>query len=505
MTSFYLHSFGCKVNQYEVQALREAWTLQGWQESFDPEKTDLILINTCAVTHRAIAELRNTVRRFHRQNNKADIILTGCAAEVQTEELWKLPGLILVLKMKDKALLQDLDHELLIKLKELAEEDKKNPEALAKALKELGREPLSLPAVDEESGLEKLPLAELHKSREKNPFPPLGISDYTRSRAVLKIQDGCSHFCTYCIVPYARGKSRSRFVEESLAELGRLLEGGFGEIIISGINLRQYRNIFAQGKAPKAYYESQTGNNFWDFMELLENNFSKEWAGKARFRISSLEPSQLNDRALEVLAKSSLIAPQLHLSLQSGSNEVLKNMGRAHYQPAEILSWLEKLNLYWPVISLGADFISGFPEETKADHEATLKLMRELPLSYAHIFPYSKRPGTKAANMKGQLNNQIKKERAAELRALVQKKQEAFAKSLLGRDDLMVAVEEKPNAEGRLHGINQWYLDCEFMEALPDFGESQKEKINPGLRAKLIPAKALELRGNSLLVERGNK
>lgn len=405
MITFYTATMGCKINQYETHAIAEAWAAgaggeaeQECVEVRSPHAADLILVNSCAVTANAVSDLRQAIRRLHRDNPKAGIIITGCAAQVMPEELGALPGVIRVVPQEDKADLLD------------------GPESL-------------------------------NTSTAKPAFAPFSISGFGRARAVVKVQDGCSHRCTYCIVPLTRGTSVSRPMDEVTDEVARLLDAGFREMILSGINLRHY----GRGLPGRP--------DFWDLLARLDAEFGGDWAGRARFRISSVEPGQLTDKAFETLAASKMVCPQLHLSLQSGDPEVLQRMGRGHYSPEMAVEFLERLGSVWPVIGLGADIIAGFPGETEVQFENTLALCRRLPLTYGHVFPYSERPGTRAATMGNVVDVPVRKERAARLRGVVNRKKRAFQERLLGLPSLDVLVQD---AKGR--GVNEYYAACRFTE-----------------------------------------
>lgn len=397
MKTFFTATLGCKINQYETRALVEAWERTGLARVDDPARAGTLLVNSCAVTSNAVSDLRQLVRRLHRDNPGAGIVITGCAAEVLADELAGLPGVVRVVPQSRKA-------ELL--------------------------EPGSL----------------------RPGWQPFAVSGYDRARAVLKVQDGCSHRCTYCIVPLTRGGSVSREPAEVLAEAGRLLDAGFREIVIGGINLRQFGRDLPE--AP----------DFWDLLALLERGLAPRWAGRARLRISSLEPGQLGNKALETLAASRLVCPHLHLSLQSGDPGVLKLMGRGHYRPEQALEFCERLGLAWPVFGLGADLLVGFPGEDEGAFANTLELCRRLPLSYAHVFPYSSRPGTVAAGRTGQNAPEIRKSRAARLRAAVSAKKRAFARGLAAGGPLAVVLED---AAGQ--GLSEHYAACivRGIEGLP--------------------------------------
>jgi MiaB-like tRNA modifying enzyme len=394
MRKFYTATLGCKINQYETRSVSEAWSASGALEVQDEAEADVILVNSCAVTANAVADLRRLVRRLHRDNPQAEIIVTGCAAQVAADEVAELPGVQRLVPHKDKAVLLE--------------------------------------------GLDSVG----HVSSEK-VFPAFSVSGYGRSRAVVKVQDGCSHRCTYCIVPLARGASVSRPTGAVLDEIRRLLDAGFREMVLSGVNLRQFGRDLP-GKP-----------DFWDLLGEIEARFGHEWKGRARLRISSLEPGQLGEKALAVLADSSLVAPQLHLSLQSGDPEVLRRMGRGHYRPEQALEFLERLRDVWPVFGLGADLLTGFPGETGAEFENGLEFCRKLPLSYAHVFPFSPRPDTPAAEMDGQLPGDVKKDRAKRLREVAAKGKADFLKKLLRLPELSVLVQD---GEGR--GVSEYYASC---------------------------------------------
>ncbi|MDL2207727.1 MiaB/RimO family radical SAM methylthiotransferase [Desulfovibrio sp. OttesenSCG-928-M16] len=429
---FHIVTLGCKVNQYESQALREAWLALGGMETPKPREAAVILVNSCAVTARAVADLRAVVRRLRRAAPLARIIVTGCAARLLEEKQDAVPDADLLVLHAHKANLAKISPE------------------------QLGRK--DRPASNRNPAL----------------FPPLNISGYNRSRAVLKIQDGCSHCCTYCFVPLARGPARSRPFAESLAEARRLLDAGFREIVVSGINLRQYRE--------------PEGGDFWDFLTRLDAALAPQWAGQARLRISSLEPGQLGQKALDCLASCRLAAPHLHISLQSGSASVLARMGREHYDPADLVPFLQALRGIWPRFGLGADILCGFPGESETEARESLGLIRQLPLGYAHVFPYSRRPGTRAAALPDQLPAELKKLRAAAVRALLEEKQQTFLHSLLDCASLHVVFDQ-----GKRTGVSEHYADCRLLAeaALPPADKA----------GFLLRVRPLAVSGNYLVVQ----
>lgn len=436
---FFLATLGCKVNQYESHALREAWLAHGCTEVAQPEVADVVLVNSCAVTAGAVADVRSAVRRLHRLAPQARIVITGCAAEVLGPEMAALEGVTRVVPQHDKA--------MLLQLPVLGVQAGQGEEVFAGAS--------AAPNVHEAGGVNVgMPGQELPVMQEIAAFPPFQVSGYDRSRAIVKVQDGCSHRCTYCIVPSTRGKARSRPVAEALAEIERLLAAGFREIGLNGVNLRQ----FGRDLTPAM--------DFWDFMERVEERFAPEWAGRMRLRISSLEPGQLTDKALMCLQHSVIIAPQLHLSLQSGSPAVLRRMGRGHYDPNQAATFMQALARVRPVWGLGADIIAGFPGETEAEFAETMALCQALPLSYAHVFAFSKRPGTPAATMQGQVAGNVKKARTAALRALVGTKATVFVAAQCRLPVVQVVPEGHKQERGVMahvvQGVNEYYTECRF-------------------------------------------
>lgn len=389
---FSLVTQGCKVNQYETQAIREAWLAEGLLETKTVEQADIVVINSCAVTERAILDLGKLTRPLAALAPKPWIVVVGCAVEADRDRVAALPGVDEVISQKDKPLLRRLDSN--------------TPQ----------------PA--------------------KSRFPALDITNYNRARAVLKVQDGCSHGCTYCIIPKTRGASVSRDPAEVVAEAKRLLDSGIRELALCGINLRHYgRDLHPR-------------RDFWDLVSAVDAALAPEWAGRARLRLGSLEPADLKTKALDTLGASRLMSPHLHISLQSGSPTVLRRMGRGHYGPRDILDFTTKLRAIWPVFGLGADLITGFPGETEALFSETLDVADHLPLSYAHVFPYSERPGTPAATFPDVVPSHVRRDRAKRLRAVVAEKRDAFLRALLGHDMTVIPEDNR-------HGMNEFYVECQ--------------------------------------------
>lgn len=502
---FYLVTFGCKVNQYETQSLREAWLAQGGVECNTPALADVVCVNSCAITSKGERDARNAVFRLRREAPTARLILTGCAARLFADykprpgAIWAAPDLLV--PQEEKSLLlngpwTDLDGDL-------------------------DGDSAALPAAEAISPAEPAPAVAPApvSAAAQAVFPPFQISAFKRARPVLKVQDGCAHRCTYCIVPSTRGKPRSRPVDEVVSEARRLLHAGHTEIMVSGINLGQY------GRG------ADTGD-FWSLLRTLDAALAPEFAGQARLRISSLEPGQLDQQGLDALMACRMLCPHLHISLQHGSQAVLKRMGRGHYTPAMLENAVKVLSAHWPVMGLGADIIAGFPGETEDDMRQLFELIDRLPMSYAHVFPYSRRPGTAAGRFDGQIAQSLKLERAARLRDAVARKQQAFLAEQLKLPRMLVAADNPQTfaeaapaevatqaaAKGTLagaattdangasapenaakpkkttiKGVNEYYAACAIR--LP----TQGKRLNAN--AGLLPARPVALTEKGLVVE----
>jgi len=395
-------TLGCKTNQFESAAMAEALALQGYQAVAFSELADIYIINTCTVTAKSDAESRRLIRRAARQNPGARVVVTGCYAQLAAAELSSLPNVSLVIGNSEK---RDITRLL------AAAEDGVR---------------VAVSAIGAETAAEPLPLE--------------SFAEHTR--AFLQIQNGCNAFCAYCIVPYARGRSRSVACAEVLAGVKRFAAAGFREVVLTGIHLGAY------------------GKDLAEQVDLAGLLAEIDAAGLAkRLRIGSVEPDEVSARLIEVMASARHICRHLHLPLQSGSDRVLAAMGRG-YSRADIRAVVSSLVSVMPDIAIGFDVIAGFPGETAVDHAATCELLREMPTAYLHVFPYSARPGTRAAAMPGHLDPALIKTRAAELRQIGEAKKRAFAARFVGREMPLLL-----QGEGR-SGITGNYLTVRFAEGV---------------------------------------
>jgi threonylcarbamoyladenosine tRNA methylthiotransferase MtaB len=417
---FRIHTLGCRVNQYESGKLREKLLALGLAEAAPGVPAGLVVVNSCAVTAGAVADTRQLARKAAAESPSARIILTGCAASAARDELAKNPP----------------PGEIL-------------PGRAERVADLLGGAPA--------------------KAKAESPQPG-------RSRAVLKVQDGCSAACAFCIVPRARGGPSSKHPDEAAAEALSLARAGYAEIVVSGVNLGQY--------------QTPEGLDFWDLVARLDAALAGEFGHGARLRLSSLDPGLLHDKALAVLSRAKLVAPHLHLSLQSGDARTLARMRRSNYTPEGVAAWLARYGQAKPVFGLGADLLAGFPGETDEEFAATLRFVERLPLTYAHVFPYSPRPGTLARAMGDKVAPETAKGRAALLRELASRRKKAFAKAVSALPELTMVVEEG----APVRGVCEYYLECELagQDPAPAPGPA------PGQRIRAVPA---GVRGATVLVK----
>ena len=407
MPTFNITTLGCKVNQYESEAIAQNLTKAGWTAATG-QSPDLILINTCTVTARAARQSLQAVRRAVRLYPGALVVATGCDAQIEPERLAAVKGVSLVVGHKDK---------------------QRVPELVA-----------SLPA----KGTFQAAVVTCPVNRPL-PFAPLGETvSGGRTRPYLKIQDGCNAFCTYCIVPYTRGPSRSMPVNEVLTHIRDLDRAGCHEVVLTGIHLGRYgRDLFPR--------ESLAG--------LLTRIDAVQAIG--RVRLSSIEPLEFNADLMAALAASPRVCHHFHIPLQSGDDRILRRMARP-YGSAEIRRLVAELVRIRPRAAIGMDVLVGFPGESQAAFEATCALITDLPLAYLHVFPFSPRAGTPAAAMADQVPAPVIRERCALLRRIGRKKREAFYRRFVGHCITGPVEARRDPASGLLKTVSDNYLPVLF-------------------------------------------
>lgn len=389
-----LLNLGCKVNQYEIDAILHS--LKGEYEVTEEfEKADIYIVNTCAVTSEAEKKSRQYVAKILNINKDAKIIICGCAAENNAEQFVSKPQVSLVVGTAQKGLLAEkIKNEI------------------------IGNNVVPIPLEYEDDM----------------------FSESVRTRAYLKIQDGCNNFCSYCLIPYVRGRSRSRALESIVSE-GKELSKVAKEIVITGINISDYK---INGQLALS-----------SVMQTLSDLPS-------RIRIGSLEVNVITDEFLSVLKNMKNFCPQFHLSLQSGSNKVLKDMNR-HYTREEYLEKVSLIRKYFDNPAITTDIIVGYPTETEQDFNDTLDLVEKVQFSQVHYFAYSRRTGTVAAKLP-QINGEIIKEREHQLSSLARKLKEKYLKSFIGKK-LSVLIEEK--VDNMFTGFSENYIRCYIKDSVP--------------------------------------
>jgi len=388
-----IRSIGCKLNTHEgeilKELLREEFRLVRWSEV-----ADYYVLNTCTVTVKADARARNYIRNAHRRNPDAKIVVTGCYAQTRSEDLERLPEASLILGNREK----DRIPEFLRRL-------------------ESGESP------------ERVQVSNIWQERLLDV--PI-IRDYpTLARPFVKIQDGCNEMCSYCKIPMARGRNRSSPPERILEQVRILLEAGYREIVFSGVHM----GCWGEDLAPSRSLE-----------DLLTSVVALP--GEFRVRLSSIEPNHISDSLVDFLTENPKVCRHFHIPLQSGDDEVLARM-RRRYTTREYARVIERIEERMPGVCLGADVIAGFPGETTAQFENTLRFLRDQPLAYLHVFPYSRREGTPASRLPGQISDEIRTERARILRDESLSTWRAYVSGFLGQTLDAVIIDEKEFEEER--------------------------------------------------------
>ncbi|MCI7768251.1 MAG: tRNA (N(6)-L-threonylcarbamoyladenosine(37)-C(2))-methylthiotransferase MtaB [Oscillospiraceae bacterium] len=401
----YIHfiTFGCKVNTYETACMTAAFEAEGFTPTLEKKLADIFVINSCTVTSESDSKLRQTLRGLRRGHPEAVIVLTGCYPQAFPEEAAAEGCADIVTGTKNRGDIVRLVKEYL-----------DNRERIC-----------SVSPYSSHDGFEKM------------------SADHVEghTRAFMKIQDGCNAFCTYCIIPYSRGRIRSKTLEDIVSEAKGLAENGYKEIVLVGINL--------------AFYGAELGTDLADAAEAVSSV-----EGIERIRLGSLEPEKLTDNILDRLAALPKFCPSFHLSLQSGCGKTLRAMNR-RYTPEEYEALVCRIREKFPDCGITADVMAGFPEETEENHRESLEFVKKIGFSDIHVFPYSRRKGTKADLMEGQVPADIKKRRAAELAAVGANSRREFMKSLVGKD--FPVLFERERSDGIHHGYTPNYVHVKIL------------------------------------------
>jgi len=391
-------TLGCKTNQFESAAMTEAARKEGYRVVSAGETADICVINTCTVTARTDAESRRLIRRALRENPAAQIVVTGCYAQIAAEEISSMPGVALIIGNTEK-------RELLQLLRNLGEE-------------------------------QHIKVSDISKVHETGPLILETFAEHTR--AFLQIQNGCDSRCSYCIVPHVRGPSRSVRLDDALEGIRTFARQGFREVVLTGIHL----GAFGLDLSPPA-----------SLLELL--SLAERERIVPRLRLGSIEPTEFSPELIQLIATGHSICPHLHIPLQSGDDGVLAAMNRP-YTSGFFRELIGKITAASPCLCLGTDIIAGFPGETEEAFENGYRFLEALPLAYFHVFPFSPRQGTPAATMPDPVPPAVIKKRAEALRVLSLRKKMAYFERFLGRE-LLVLIQQKRKG-GALQGLSRNYL-----------------------------------------------
>ena len=396
---FSIHTLGCKVNQYESEVVAEAFEKKGYVRAEHGDTCDICFINTCAVTEESVRKSLQIIRRAKRLNPNAVIISAGCASQSEDHRARLEEVCDITLGNKDKPLIPQLVEKFL-------------------------------------SDREKI--SRFSKIGDEKEFEPMTAYTGERTRATLKVQDGCNNFCSYCIIPYVRGRIRSKDFNEAVSEMKILAEdSGYKEIVLTGIHLDNY------GK--------EKGDV--SLMDLLEA--AEKINGLERIRLSSLEPTFITAENVNRMKKLSKLCHHFHLSLQSGCDETLTRMNR-HYSTADYEKCVELLREAFEDTAITTDIIVGFPGETEEEFNTTLKFAEKIGFAKIHIFPFSERQGTAAAKMEGKLTNDVKSQRVHILDGIAKNTRQIFLDSHIGKEVSVLFETEK---DGKLHGYTPNYVE----------------------------------------------
>ncbi len=417
MKKFFIQTLGCKVNQYESDGIGSALKKKGWIKNKKNQACDVFIVNTCAVTSKAGMQSRQVIRKIIRENPTAQIIVTGCHAQTDPDEIKKISPII---DSSSRAVHNSFGIHLI---------GHKDKTKIA--------DNISL-ICDKKSDLcfQKIDFT------KKNIFPGFDPAvKGSMTRAYLKIQDGCEAFCTYCIVPYARGSSVSMPQNDVLKHLKELNSSGFKEVIITGIHTGLYGLDFKKRSS---------------LLQLLEKiNREKP---VYRIRLSSIEPGEINEGIINLAFKSNILCDHFHIPLQSGDDEILKKMKRP-YDASLFEDVIHKIHKTIPTAGIGVDTLIGFPGETSKQFENTYKLIEKLPVSYLHIFPFSARKGTPAFHFTDKVNPEIIKERCATMRQLDQIKREKFIKNNFNKKLEGLVQNKRDKNSGLLKAVTSNYIN----------------------------------------------
>lgn len=401
-------TLGCKVNQYDSAAMAEEFEKQGWEVVNGVKWADIYIINTCVVTASTEAQSRQLIRRTLKTNPDAKIIVTGCYVHSNPEQLSAISRSVHLLGNSDKKDIIDFISSLRLK------------------------------------GSYHNRVSDIQKTSSFNTPPANRLFD--RTRAFLKIQDGCNNRCSYCIVPHVRGRSRSLALSEVLRRAAELARNGYREIVLTGVHIGAYG------------LDLQPSYSILKLIKALEQD---NHLNDVRIRLSSIEPNELTDELIDFFAESDKVCPHFHIPLQSGDSHILKMMNRK-YGPRLFLDRIERIKTNIKDVNIGIDVIAGFPGETEVHFSNTVEFIEKIEPGYLHVFPYSVRPGTPASNFKNHIPDHEKKRRAGVLRNISDRKKREFYSSVINKKLNVIAEGVDAEDQGFIKGFSENYIPVSF-------------------------------------------
>jgi threonylcarbamoyladenosine tRNA methylthiotransferase MtaB len=434
VTSFYVENFGCRATQADGAAIERQFQERGLARASAAARSEIVILNTCTVTASADQDARAVIRRIHRENPGCQIVVTGCYAQRAPQEVASLPGVARVIGNSHKHQLA----EIVVA--------SRRPDEVASTTAHPGFVPLSSLAPEARS---EIFVSDIFAHTELLAAPVFDAAgrgaNNDRTRPNLKVQDGCDNRCSFCVIPSVRGQSRSLPLNHILSEVRALVNSGYREVVISGINLGRWGRDFprihnshlptenwepATDNCPSSHQELITSTRPPHFEDLIRAILSE--TSLEKLRLSSIEPMDWSDELICMMASSPRIAKHAHVPMQSGSDRVLRAMHRK-YRPWHYREKLERIRAAMPSAAIGADVMVGFPGESESDFKETRLMIEELPFTYLHVFTYSPRPGTAAATMRSQVPVQVARERNRMLRDLAAEKKLAFMRRFTGK------------------------------------------------------------------------
>ncbi|WP_043933926.1 tRNA (N(6)-L-threonylcarbamoyladenosine(37)-C(2))-methylthiotransferase MtaB [Bacillus sp. EB01] len=426
MPTVAFHTLGCKVNHYETEAIWQLFKQEGYDRVEFESTSDVYIINTCTVTNTGDKKSRQVIRRAIRKNPDAVICVTGCYAQTSPAEIMAIPGVDIVVGTQDRVKMLDY----IAQYKE-----------------------------------ERQPINGVRNIMKNRVYEELDVPAFTdRTRASLKIQEGCNNFCTFCIIPWARGLMRSRDPQEVIRQAQQLVDAGYKEIVLTGIHTGGY------------------GEDLKDYnLAALLRDLEAEVKGLKRLRISSIEASQITDEVIQVINDSNLIVRHLHIPIQSGSDTVLKRM-RRKYTMEFFGERLDRLKEALPGLAVTSDVIVGFPGETEEEFMDTYNFIKKHKFSELHVFPYSKRTGTPAARMEDQVDEDVKNERVHRLIALSDQLAKEYASQF--ENEVLEVIPEEEYKESDVPGLFVGYTDNYLKVVFP----GNEDMIGKIVRVKITKA-----------------